>query len=102
MTGNYNKTLTPEQRAKLRQIKHLALDMDGTIYMENNIFPFTIPTLDALKADGVGHSFLIDAATERDQTEKGDSGTHPSGEPQMGSPRYSDMQNMTSRSNHNS
>ena len=64
MTGNYNKTLTPEQRAKLRQIKHLALDMDGTIYMENNIFPFTIPTLDALKADGVGHSFLTNNPTK--------------------------------------
>lgn len=39
MTENYNKSLTAEQKAKLRRIKHLALDMDGTIYMENSIFP---------------------------------------------------------------
>ena len=38
--------------------------MDGTIYMENNIFPFTIPTLDALKAAGVGHSFLTNNPTK--------------------------------------
>ena len=61
---NYNRTLTEEQKSKLRKIKHLALDMDGTIYMENNIFPFTIPTLDALKADGVGHSFLTNNPTK--------------------------------------
>ena len=61
---NRNKTLTPGQREKLRRIRHLALDMDGTIYMENNIFPFTIPTLDALKAAGVGHSFLTNNPTK--------------------------------------
>ena len=48
MKENYNKTLSEEQRTRLRRIRHLALDMDGTIYMENNIFPFTISTLDAL------------------------------------------------------
>ena len=61
---NYNKVLIPSQKEKLRKIRHLALDMDGTIYMENNIFPFTIPTLDALKADGVGHSFLTNNPTK--------------------------------------
>lgn len=59
----YNKALSPAQREKLRRIRHLALDMDGTIYMENNIFPFTVPTLDALKAAGVGHSFLTNNPT---------------------------------------
>lgn len=61
--GNYNQTLSRQQREKLRRIRHLALDMDGTIYMENNIFPFTIPTLEALKAAGVGHSFLTNNPT---------------------------------------
>ena len=59
----YNKALSPAQREKLRRIRHLALDMDGTIYMENNIFPFTVPTLDALKAAGIGHSFLTNNPT---------------------------------------
>ena len=64
MKENYNKTLSEEQRARLRRIRHLALDMDGTIYMENNIFPFTIPTLNTLKAAGVGHSFLTNNPTK--------------------------------------
>ncbi len=64
MKENYNKTLSEEQRTRLRRIRHLALDMDGTIYMENNIFPFTIPTLDALKEAGVGHSFLTNNPTK--------------------------------------
>ena len=64
MKDNYNKTISEEQRARLRGIRHLALDMDGTIYMENNIFPFTIPTLDALKEAGVGHSFLTNNPTK--------------------------------------
>lgn len=59
----YNKALSQAQREKLRRIRHLALDMDGTIYMENNIFPFTVPTLDALKAAGIGHSFLTNNPT---------------------------------------
>ena len=61
---NYNDTLSEERWAKLRRIRHLALDMDGTIYMENNIFPFTIPTLNALKEAGVGHSFLTNNPTK--------------------------------------
>ena len=31
MKENYNKELTPEMREKLARIKHVALDMDGTI-----------------------------------------------------------------------
>ncbi|MCQ2120002.1 MAG: HAD-IIA family hydrolase [Bacteroidales bacterium] len=61
---NYNKTLTIEQRAKLRRIRHRALDMDGTIYMENNIFPFTVSTLDSMKENGVGYSFLTNNPTK--------------------------------------
>ena len=64
MTENYNKSLTAEQKAKLRRIKHLALDMDGTIYMENNIFPFTVEVLDTMKRNGVGYSFLTNNPTK--------------------------------------
>lgn len=59
MTENYNKSLTAEQKAKLRRIKHLALDMDGTIYMENNIFPFTVEVLDTMKRNR-GGIFILD------------------------------------------
>ena len=43
---------------KLARIKHVALDMDGTIYMGNSLFPFTIPFLDKLKGMGISYSFL--------------------------------------------
>ena len=33
MTDNYNKTLTPAQAEGLRKLRHIALDMDGTIYL---------------------------------------------------------------------
>lgn len=43
---------------KLREIKHVALDMDGTIYMGDQLFPFTIPFLEKLKRLGISYSFL--------------------------------------------
>ncbi|NDV78276.1 HAD-IIA family hydrolase [Dysgonomonas sp. 511] len=50
---------TPEDLyAHLRKIKHIALDMDGTIYNGSTLFPFTIPFLHKLKEMGIGYSFL--------------------------------------------
>ena len=54
MMENYNKTLSPEQRSKLAAVKHVALDMDGTIYLGNNIFPYTLDFLDRLTKAGIG------------------------------------------------
>lgn len=45
-------------RQLLRGIKHVALDMDGTIYLGKTLFPFTIPFLEKLNRLGVGYSFL--------------------------------------------
>ncbi len=64
MKANYNAKITKEQRDKLKKVKHLALDMDGTIYMENDIFPFTLEVLDALRANGIGYSFLTNNPTK--------------------------------------
>lgn len=64
MTENYNQMLTPARQAKLRRIRHLALDMDGTIYMENNLFPFTLDFLDAMQKAGIGYSFLTNNPTK--------------------------------------
>ena len=63
MKENYNRELTPEMRAKLARIKHVALDMDGTIYLGKNIFPYTIGFLDDLKKAGIGYSFLTNNPT---------------------------------------
>lgn len=43
---------------KLRSIKHIALDMDGTIYKGGTLFPFTIPFLNNLKRMDIRYSFL--------------------------------------------
>jgi NagD protein len=43
---------------RIKQIKHVALDMDGTIYKGNTLFPYTAPFLAQLKESGVGYSFL--------------------------------------------
>ena len=63
MKENHNKTLTPELRAKLSKIRHLALDMDGTIYLGSRLFPFTVDFLNSTEAAGVGHSFLTNNPT---------------------------------------
>ena len=63
MTENYNKVLTGEQREGLRKLKHIALDMDGTIYLGSNIFPCTLDFLARLDRMGIGYSFLTNNPT---------------------------------------
>ena len=50
--------MTPELKQRLAGIRHVALDMDGTIYMGNALFPFTIPFLRRLREMGITYSFL--------------------------------------------
>jgi len=44
--------------ARLRPIRHVALDMDGTIYKGGTLFPWTLPFLALLKELSLGYSFL--------------------------------------------
>lgn len=44
--------------AKLRKLKHFALDMDGTIYLGTTLFPFTKKFLAEVKDMGLRYSFL--------------------------------------------
>ncbi|MCE4564696.1 HAD-IIA family hydrolase [Maribellus sp. CM-23] len=51
----------PDEQAlynHLQKIRHVALDMDGTIYRGNTLFPYTGQFLADLKAMGIGYSFL--------------------------------------------
>lgn len=64
MNNNYNKELTPEIRKKLSRIRHIALDMDGTIYMGSNLFPYTPGFLSDMEKAGVGYSFLTNNPTK--------------------------------------
>ena len=50
--------MTPELKQRLAGIRHVALDMDGTIYMGNALFPFTIPFLRRLREMGITYRFL--------------------------------------------
>jgi NagD protein len=44
--------------ADLAKIRHIVLDMDGTIYLGKRLFPQTRPFLDALAQMGIGHSYV--------------------------------------------
>ena len=50
--------------ARLREIRHVALDMDGTIYRGGTLFPFTNPFLAQLTALGIGYSFLTNNSSK--------------------------------------
>lgn len=45
-------------RSRLRDIAHVALDMDGTIYKGGTLFPCTLPFLTRLRELGIGYTFL--------------------------------------------
>ncbi len=47
-----------ELMARLRKIRHVALDMDGTIYMGMTLFPYTKSFLAQLRELGITYSFL--------------------------------------------
>lgn len=42
MINEVENKLSVELMERIRRIKHIALDMDGTIYNGNTLFPFTI------------------------------------------------------------
>lgn len=44
--------------SKLSKVKHVFLDMDGTIYQGKTMYPTTQPFLDFLKSRGIGYTFL--------------------------------------------
>jgi len=42
----------------LAKLKHVVMDMDGTIYHGKNLFPTTLPFLERLRSLGIGYTFL--------------------------------------------
>ncbi len=47
-----------------RKIRHVALDMDGTIYLGSELFPFTKDFLRLLDENGITYSFLTNNPTK--------------------------------------
>lgn len=63
----FDKYCSPMSHEELmdacRKIRHVALDMDGTIYMGSTLFPFTKDFLQRLTDNGIGYSFLTNNPT---------------------------------------
>jgi NagD protein len=49
---------------RLQQIRHVALDMDGTIYRGGTVFDFTNPFLTRLSKLGIGYTFLTNNSSK--------------------------------------
>ena len=58
MEENHGISLSQSTWERLSKIRHLALDMDGTIYMGGTLFPFTLKFLSDMSEAGIGYSFL--------------------------------------------
>ena len=60
MENNYYHSIygAEELMERLRKIRHVALDMDGTIYMGMTLFPYTKAFLTQLRELGITYSFL--------------------------------------------
>lgn len=63
-----DKYISPLSERELLQacakIKHVALDMDGTIYLGNTLFPYTQNFLRTLRDNGISYSFLTNNPTK--------------------------------------
>ena len=63
----FDKYMSPMSHEELMlacsKIKHVALDMDGTIYLGSRLFPFTHRFLQTLTDHGIGYSFLTNNPT---------------------------------------
>lgn len=49
---------------KLSKIRHFALDMDGTLYLGDKLFPWTQGFLAKLREKGIGYTFLTNNPTK--------------------------------------
>src|SRR5256885_15034779 len=49
---------------RLQKIRHVALDMDGTIYKGGTLFAATHPFLQRLRELGIGYTFLTNNASK--------------------------------------
>lgn len=56
--------LSPALAERLRGIRHVALDMDGTIYRGGRLFEFTNGFLAQLAEWGIGHTFLTNNSSK--------------------------------------
>jgi HAD superfamily hydrolase (TIGR01450 family) len=58
MSQSHTDPPSPALLKRLRHVAHVALDMDGTIYKGGTLFKCTLPFLEAMRALGIGCTFL--------------------------------------------
>ncbi|MCM1448748.1 MAG: HAD-IIA family hydrolase [Clostridiales bacterium] len=64
-SNNYYTSLSDSDLSlTCSRIRHVALDMDGTIYLGSNLFPWTIGFLNQLRDNGISFSFLTNNPTK--------------------------------------
>lgn len=67
-TSDFDRYMTDMPHDRLmeacRRIRHVALDMDGTIYLGSRLFPFTKTFLQSLSDNGIRYSFLTNNPTK--------------------------------------
>lgn len=56
--------LSPRLIERLRAVRHVALDMDGTIYRGAQLFPFTSDFLATLRRLNIGYTFLTNNSSK--------------------------------------
>ena len=56
--------IEPEWTKRLQRIRHVALDMDGTIYCGGEVFPETLPFLETLRTLGIRWTFLTNNSSK--------------------------------------
>src|SRR5262245_12245788 len=64
--------MTPDMPFELSQLRHVVLDLDGTIYRGNRLFDATLPFLAKLRGWGIGYTFLTNntSRSKRDYVAK--------------------------------
>lgn len=50
--------MDPGIRERIRGLRHLILDLDGTMYLGSRVFPWSRPFLELLRELGVGYTFV--------------------------------------------
>lgn len=56
----------------LGRVRHVVLDMDGTIYKGSRLFPCTLPFLEQLRSAGIGYTFITNntSKSKRDYVDR--------------------------------
>ena len=56
--------ITAEQKELLKSMKLFLFDMDGTLYLGNRLYDFTIELLDTIKANGGKYLFMTNNSSK--------------------------------------